>query len=155
MSFWMPKPDPDRLESLKSAGVTGTTAGLMAAGILGLRRVFALGIEEGLQSLFSGLGGSAFWVGVAIAALSGSVFGITYLYAIRRDRNFQINLGVIFAFALVRGLALVNVAAALSLRGWPFVTGVLESLLIFGAAAMAAEVAFRLGWIEKVAQQNN
>jgi hypothetical protein len=59
VNTWMPQSDPDRIESLKTAMVTGTTAGLVAAGILGLRRVLALGIEEALQSVLSGLGGSS------------------------------------------------------------------------------------------------
>ena len=153
VNFGMLQSDPDRIESLKTAAVSGMAAGLTAAGILGIRRILALGIEEALQSILSGLGGSSFGVGVAIAALSGSLFGITYRYAIRRDRNLQINLGVILAFALVRGLALVNVAAALSLGGWPFLTGVLESLLIFAMAGTALEIAFQLKWIAKVKGQ--
>ncbi len=150
MNGWLPNPDPDRIDSLKAAGVTGGTAGLVAATILGVRRGVALGVQEGVTSVLTGLGGGTFWVGVAIAALAGSLFGITYRYAVRRDNNFQINLGVIFAFSLVRGLALVNVAAALSLRGWPFLAGILESLAIFAAAGIALEVAFRWGWVDQV-----
>jgi hypothetical protein len=147
---WLPKSDPDRIESLKAAFITGLTAGLVAAVILGIRRSMSLGLVDALQSTMTGLGGQTFWVGVAIASLSGSLFGITYRYAIRQDDNPQIKLGTVFAFTLVRGLALVNVAAALSLGGWPLLTGVLESLVIFATAGAMLELAFRLKWVAKV-----
>jgi Na+-transporting NADH:ubiquinone oxidoreductase subunit NqrE len=149
----LPKTDPDRIESLKAASITGATAGFVAAMILGIRRTLALGFEEALHSLGAGLGGQTFLFSIAIAVLSGSLFGITYRYAIRQDENFQIQSGVVFAFALVRGLALVNVAAALSLRGWPFLTGILESVVIFAAAGAALELGFRLKWVAKVSCQ--
>ncbi len=150
MNAWLPKSDPDRIESLKAALVTGTAAGGVAAILLWGRRVVALGAEAALDSVWAGLAGGSFWVSVVIAMLSGSLFGITYRYAVRQDENLQINLGVIFAFALVRGLALVNTAAALSLRGWPFLTGIGESVLMFVTAAVALELAFRMGGIKKV-----
>jgi hypothetical protein len=87
---------------------------------------------------------------VAIAALSGSLFGITYRYAVRQNGNPQINLGVIFAFSLVRGLALVDVAAALSLKGWPWLLAVGESGLMFALAAGGIELGFRWSWIKPV-----
>ena len=92
--------------------------------------------------------------GVAIATLSGSLF--RHYLPLRHPpgrNNPQIKLGVIFAFALVRGLALVNVAAALSLRGWPFLAGILESLVIFATAGATLELAFRLQWVAKVSKQ--
>jgi hypothetical protein len=147
---WLPKSDPDRIESLKTAAVAGFAAGLAATVIFGIRWGMALGLQEALNSVVTGLSGEAFWVGVAIATLSGSLFGITYRYAIRQDDNAQIKLGVIFAFALVRGLALVNVAAALSLQGWPFVTAVLESMVLFATAGAGLELLFWLKWVSKV-----
>lgn len=150
MTAWLPESDPDRIESLKAAVVTGATAGAVAALLLGMRRLTTLGFVIAAHSLVNGLGGGAFWLGVAIAALSGSLFGITYRYAIRQDNNLQINLGVIFAFALVRGLSLVDTAAALSLGGWPFLTGILESLALFATAAITLELTFRLQWVARV-----
>lgn len=138
------------MESLKAAFITGATASFVAATILGIRRGVALGFQAGLTSVFTGLSGGTFWVGVAIAAMAGSLFGITYRYAVRRDDNLQISLGVIFAFSLVRGLAMVNVGAALSLKGWPFLTGIFESLAIFATAGFALEMAFRWNWVDKV-----
>ena len=41
-------------------------------------------------------------------AVSGFLFGVTYRYIIRGDRNSHLNDGAVFAFGLVRGLALVE-----------------------------------------------
>jgi ABC-type uncharacterized transport system permease subunit len=148
---WLPPPDPDRIESLKGAMITGATAGLVAALVFWGRRLTALGFTAAIQSL--GLGSAAFWLGVAIAALCGGLFGITYRYAVRQDHNPQISLGVIMAFSLVRGLALVNIAAALSLGGWPFLAGIGESLALFATAGLVLEGAFRWGWVERVRRE--
>jgi hypothetical protein len=58
---------------------------------------------------------------------------------------------VIFAFSFVRGLALVNVGAAVTMMGWPFLVAITESLLMFSLAAAGLEVALRQGWIARVA----
>ncbi|WP_155523546.1 hypothetical protein [Nodosilinea nodulosa] len=142
--------DEDRVESLKAAVLAGITAGMMAAVLLLAHRLPSLGFRTALASIAAGLSGSTFWVSAAIAGLSGGLFGITYRYAVRQDENFQLKAGVVLAFSLVRGLALVNVAAAVSLRGWPFAAAIAESLLLFAAAAAVLEVAQHQGWIKAV-----
>lgn len=148
MQPWPSTRDDDRIESLKAAAVAGLGAGLVAAALLLAHRGQALGWSAALVSLRTGLSGSSFGVSVAIAALSGSLFGITYRYAVRQDSNPQLKAGVVLAFSLVRGLALVNVAAALSLRGWPFVSAVVESLLMFALAGGLLELALQRQWIK-------
>jgi hypothetical protein len=150
VQHWYLPSDPDRVESLKTAILTGLTAALVAALVLLVHRGAALGVAAALGSALHGLRGLTFWVSVAIAALSGSLFGITYRYAVRRDRNLQLKTGVILAFTLVRGLALVNVGDALSLQGWPFVSAVCDSLLLFGVAGAALEGAMYRQWIRPV-----
>ncbi|MBE9111085.1 hypothetical protein IQ273_16885 [Nodosilinea sp. LEGE 07298] len=145
-----PFTDEDRIESLKAAVLAGTAAGMVAAGLLLAHRVPSLGWGAAIASIASGLSGSTFWVSAAIAGLSGGLFGITYRYAVRQDENSQLKTGVVLAFSLVRGLALVNVAAAVSLRGWPFAVAIAESLLIFAAAAAVLEVAQQQGWVKAV-----
>ncbi|MBE9136126.1 hypothetical protein IQ254_02735 [Nodosilinea sp. LEGE 07088] len=142
--------DVDRVESLKAAVMAGVAAGCAAAVLLLLHRVPNLGWGAALRSLTSGLSGSTFWLSAAIAGISGGLFGITYRYAVRQDNNSQLKAGVVLAFSLVRGLALVNVAAAVSLRGWPFTVAIAESLLMFVAAAVVLEVAQRQGWVKAV-----
>jgi hypothetical protein len=150
MKSWLPTADEDRVQSLKTAVLTGTAAGLVVGAVLLGRRLKSLGWSNLWQSLGQGLSGETLWLAVAIAALSGSLFGITYRYAIRQDTNLQINLGVILAFSLVRGLAMVDTAAALSLNGWPFLNAIGESLLMFTTAAGLLELALKQGWIKRV-----
>lgn len=126
-----PDSQADRLNSLKAAGLAGFTAIVMAA-VLWLVHPTAPG-----------------WpVCLAIAAVSGSLFGITYRYAVRQDPNPQIKAGVVFAFGLVRGLALGQQAGFL----WPallWLTMVAcgESLVLFGGAAIALEGVHQRGWL--------
>ena len=40
--------------------------------------------------------------------VSGFLFGVTYRYIIRDDRNSHLNDGAVFAFGLIRGLALIE-----------------------------------------------
>ncbi|MBD1873029.1 hypothetical protein H6F75_06015 [Nodosilinea sp. FACHB-131] len=145
-----PFTDEDRIESLKAAVLAGIAAGLAAAVLLLAHRVPSLGWGAALASIASGLSGSTFWVSAVIAGLSGGLFGITYRYAVRQDENSQLKAGVVLAFSLVRGLALVNVAAAVSLRGWPFAMAIAESLLIFATAAASLELARQQQWIKPV-----
>jgi hypothetical protein len=132
----------DRLESLKS----GMVAGSMAAGTEG-----SIQLIQGI----SNLGGSAsygldfgFGVDVAIAALSGFLFGVTCRYAIRQDANPHLSSGVVLAFGLVRGLAQVN-GQDLSLSIFPLVVfAVLESILLFAVAYAGLSMAMRIGWVK-------
>ncbi|MEP0903298.1 hypothetical protein [Nodosilinea sp. FACHB-13] len=145
-----PFTDEDRVESLKAAVLAGVAAGMVAAGLLLAHRMPAVGFGTAVASLRAGLSGSTFWISAAIAGLSGGLFGITYRYAVRQDDNPQLKAGVVLAFSLVRGLALVNVAAAVSLQGWPFAVAIAESLLIFAAAAVSLELARQQNWIKPV-----
>lgn len=141
----------DRIASIQAAGLTGALAGVVGAGLLLLHRAAALGWAAAAASTVDGLAGLTFWISVAIAALSGALFGITYRYAVRQDTNSYLRSGVIFAFSFVRGLALVNVGAAVTMMGWPFLIAITESLLMFSLAAAGLEVALRQGWIATVA----
>lgn len=150
MTIESPFTDEDRVESLKAAVLAGLAAGVAAAVLLLAHRWPAMGLGAALASLRAGLSGSTFWVSALIASLSGGLFGITYRYAVRQDNNSQLKAGVVLAFSLVRGLALVNVAAAVSLRGWPFAVAIAESLLIFATAATSLELARQQNWVKPV-----
>lgn len=150
MAIASPFTDEDRIESLKAAVLAGVAAGIVAAGLLLAHRIPTVGFGAALASLRAGLSGSTFWISAVIAGLSGGLFGITYRYAVRQDDNSQLKAGVVLAFSLVRGLALVNVAAAVSLQGWPFAIAIAESLLIFATAAASLELARQQQWIKPV-----
>jgi hypothetical protein len=127
----------ERLESLKS----GIVAGSMAAGteatlqlVQGFSIVGALDLGYGVD--------------VAIATLSGFLFGVTCRYAIRKDENPHLSSGVVLAFGLVRGLAQVN-GQDLSLSTLPLIGfAVLESILLFAVAYTGLSVAMRVGWVK-------
>lgn len=129
----------DRIESLKS----GIAAGSMAAG--------AEGTIQLVQSLSNGGGASldwGYWIGVAIAAFSGFLFGVTCRYAIRKDENPHLFSGVVLAFGLVRGLAQVN-GQDLNPSILPLVLfAVLESILLFAIAYVGLSTAMRVGWVK-------
>lgn len=149
MQPWFPPSPADRLESLKAVVLTGSIGALVAALILVLHRISMLGWEATLASTLMGLAGSIFAVTVAIAALSTSLFGITYRYAVRQDPNPQIKIGVVLAFSLVRGLTLVDAAVIVNWHTWPLILiSCSESLLLFGLAGAALELALRQGWVQ-------
>lgn len=45
---------------------------------------------------------------IFFGAVSGFLFGVTYRYVIRNDQNSHLNDGAVFAFGLIRGLALIE-----------------------------------------------
>lgn len=139
----------ERIESLKAASLTGLVAGATAMLLLLTHRSSELDWARALASVMtSGLSGLAFWVGTAIATLSGSLFGITYRYAVRGNENPQLKSGVVLAFGLVRGLAQVDVGSALAQQGWPFLAAVAESLLLFGTAGLFLDLALHQQWVK-------
>ncbi|MDC0834517.1 hypothetical protein CKA32_004031 [Geitlerinema sp. FC II] len=85
---------------------------------------------------------------MAIVAFSGVLFGMTYRYAVRRDRNSHLKSGVVLAFGFVRGLAQIENAIdpraiELSLFLYP-----LESLGLFAIAGLLLDIALQRRWIE-------
>jgi hypothetical protein len=127
----------ERLESLKS----GIVAGSMAAGTEA-----TLQLVQGFSTM--GALDLGYGVDVAIAALSGFLFGVTCRYAIRKDENPHLSSGVVLAFGLVRGLSQVN-GQDLSLSTLPLIGfAVLESILLFAVAYTGLSVAMHVGWVK-------
>jgi hypothetical protein len=100
-----------------------------------------------------------------MGALQSALFAIVYRYCVRKnDKNDMLNMGVIGAFVVVRTLSRVRVpgyctAAPLDCGDpigyfdWDmlnqlFLNG-LESVALFGAAALAMEAAYDRNWISK------
>ncbi len=132
----------ERIESLKAGMIAG---GFAAAteGIIQLAQGFS-----SVNGLAAGALDVGYWVGVAISAFSGFLFGVTCRYAIRKDENPHLSSGVVLAFGLVRGLAQVN-GADLSVSVMPLVLfAVLESILLFTVAYFGLSIAMRLSWVK-------
>jgi hypothetical protein len=88
-------------------------------------------------------------IGGAIAAISGFLFGVTYRYIVRDDRNPHLKSGAVAAFGLVRGLAEVDAGLHLQSHNlWWFSLVTLESVLLFAIARIALDFAISQGWID-------
>ncbi|WP_017721334.1 hypothetical protein [Kamptonema formosum] len=137
----------ERIESLK-AGTLAALALLLAFGAI------AAASQLLLTKRFDALAGVLvpptdlkLPVSLAIAGLSGFLFGVTYRYAIRTDSNPQLKAGAVLAFGLVRGLAQLDVGLSASSDFWPFAVLGVESVLLFAAAGTALDWALARGWV--------
>ena len=75
-------------------------------------------------------------MGIAIA---GFLFGVTYRYIIRGDRNSHLNDGAVLAFGLVRGLA--SIENKVITFDWSMVILVIQSLICFAIARWLLDLA--------------
>jgi hypothetical protein len=134
----------ERLESLKAGLIAGTVATL------------AEGLLQALQTSFwpraaitAGTLSPAFWFGLAVAGLSGFLFGVTCRYAIRRDNNPHLSSGVVLAFGLVRGLAQIQLDEALQNVALVFFV-IAESIALFAMAYVGLSASIRRGWVKSL-----
>ena len=74
-----------------------------------------------------------------IAWISGFLFGVTYRYIIRGDRNSHLNDGAVLAFGLVRGLVFLEESTIL----WSDSILVIESVICFASARLSLDLALR------------
>jgi hypothetical protein len=134
----------ERIESLK-AGLLGCLCLTIAFSITTLVNDSLL--AKYFNILSTNVSELRWLMSAGIAAFCGLLFGVTYRYIIRSDRNFQLKSGGVLAFGLVRGLTQVDVGLSCSTSILPFIIGG-ESILWFGFAAFAIDTAFRFGWIK-------
>ena len=102
----MPSLVTERIESVKS-GIVGAGAFAIAELIFFLLRAIAVNSLPQLN-LAPLLLDWQLLIQLAIGAVSGFLFGVTYRYVIRDDRNSHLNDGAVLAFGLVRGLASIE-----------------------------------------------
>ncbi len=128
----------ERIESVKAGSLSGIAAGIAYGTIDTLERL----LLDKYSPLSIGLG-----LELAIAIVAGFLFGVTYRYIIRTDRNSHLNSGAVLAFGLVRGLARVDVGGLepIEILGNGFV--VLESVALFAIARAAIDYALSVRWI--------
>ncbi|WP_181243821.1 hypothetical protein [Chamaesiphon polymorphus] len=135
----------ERIESVKAGSLGGIAAGI-GYGLMQTADRFVL--HEHSRSLVS-LGLEA-----AIAIVSGFLFGVTYRYIIRTDRNDHLNSGAVLAFGLVRGLAGVNVSEFDLSQVWVDGLIVGKSVIMFAIARYAIDYALNANWVLPFTQQN-
>lgn len=137
----------ERIESLK--------AGILAAASFTLAYSFAI-VGNGLVLAeqfepFTPLEitlGINLLVKVAIAGLSGFLFGVTYRYVIRDDQNPHLKDGAVFAFGLVRGLAPVEIQANFTDAVWLWSVLGIESIGCFAIARLILDWAIHRHWVK-------
>jgi cellobiose-specific phosphotransferase system component IIC len=149
--FWLeakivnesPNLSAERIESLK-AGTLAALSFTLAYSITVVvnRLVLAEQFEElvALQITTT----LALLLRVAIAWLSGFLFGITYRYIIRDDENPHLKDGAVLAFGLVRGLASVEVDQNL----WVLSVVGVESIVCFALARLTLDWAIHRYWVK-------
>lgn len=91
---------------------------------------------------------SSFGLKLAIAFVSGFLFGITYRYIIREDDNSHLSEGAVLAFGIVRGLALVEATPDLISSFWVLLVLGIESILYFTTARLVLDWAIRRHWLK-------
>lgn len=127
----------ERIESVK-AGIVGAGAFIIAELIIQIIRSLIIPV---LTSNTAGIIIDYRWlVQLAIGAISGFLFGVTYRYIIRGDRNSHLNDGAVLAFGLIRGLALVEPNFTLSdLLSGLFL--IISSIVCFAIARIVLDLA--------------
>jgi hypothetical protein len=87
-------------------------------------------------------------VKIAIALLSGFLFGVTYRYIVRGDRNSHLGDGAVLAFSLVRGFAPVELSDSLIQNAWILSVVGVESLFCFAIARLLLDFALDRYWLK-------
>lgn len=145
----------ERIESLKAGALAGFCALLTFSIILWgnsfiLARRFQL-----LASLQIETWGWDLVLRGAIAALSGFLFGATYRYIVRQDRNPQLKAGAVLAFALVRAFGQIDFGLSSRTEKMPaffellpLAVGGIESIILFVAVGVILDRAIARGIIK-------
>ena len=133
----------ERIESIKAGSLGGIAAGMSYCLLLTVDNLWL----ESTRSILS-LG-----VDCSIAIISGFLFGVTYRYIIRTDRNDHLNAGAVLAFGLVRGLAQLDVSNFELNQIWIDGLIVGKSILLFSIARYLLDLALAAGWILPFSQQ--
>lgn len=131
----------ERLESLKAGIIGGFSLGLA---FIITSFVNTLMLAKYLPTLTI----EQFLLSGAIAIFSGLLFGVTYRYIIRGDKNPQLKAGGVLAFGLVRGLTQIEVGWNLADSIMPLLVLALESVFWFAVAAIAIDIAIQLSWLK-------
>lgn len=136
----------ERIESLK-AGILGAVAAAMAFGTFVLLNTYGLDHQLPMTGLSTAQHVTSLMLSGAITKLSGFLFGVTYRYIIRQDKNIHLRSGAVLAFGLVRGLAQVDVAYPQT--AWlPLVLMVGESMLLFAIVRIVLDWALAQQWVK-------
>jgi hypothetical protein len=128
----------ERIESVKAGSLAGATVGISYCLMMIVDRLVWAESDRSIIAL-----GWEF----STAIISGFLFGVTYRYIIRIDRNDHLNAGAVLAFGLVRGLAQVDLdkfeLVQIQIAGLV----VSKSILLFSIARYTLDFALATSWI--------
>ncbi|WP_246142053.1 hypothetical protein [Hyella patelloides] len=133
----------ERIESVKAGILSSAVFGVMDGMIILTNSYLAIELEVNFQqwqitSIID------FGWHLAIAFISGFLFGVTYRYVIRGDRNSHLQDGAVLAFGLVRGFALIEGTTLTPL--WLLL--VIESIISFAFARFSLDFALKFKLIK-------
>jgi hypothetical protein len=148
----------ERLESLKAAMLASFGAILAFAIINQINKLVLIKFpvfNANQITIYNSIFDFHWWLSAGIILFSGFLFGVTYRYIIRKDNNFQLKVGGVMAFGMVRGLvqiemkvAMVNDINNLLKDAFPLVVLLAENIFVFALAALVLDVAINAGWIK-------
>jgi hypothetical protein len=145
----MPQHDRDRIESLKAGTLGAIATAVMFSTLILINSSILAARFEVMQELRIDNPALPELISGAIAAISGFLFGVTYRYIVRGDRNPHLKSGAVAAFGLVRGLAQVDVRLQMQSHNlWWFSLVTLESVLLFAIARIALDIAISRDWVK-------
>jgi hypothetical protein len=125
----------ERMESLKAGGISGMAFLIVYGLFILVNHNFGIPSQETLVKL-------------AIALLSGFLFGVTYRYIIRTDSNSHLKEGAILAFGLVRGGGLAEMTDHLLDNGVFLAIVLLEGIIGFAIARFCLDIALSRQWLK-------
>jgi hypothetical protein len=111
----------ERIESVK--------AGTLGAGAFAIAEIITFSCQTWIFQIARWGNEVELILQLAIGAIAGFLFGVTYRYIIRDDRNSHLNDGAVLAFGLVRGLA--SIENRITVFDWSMVIIVMQSLICF------------------------
>ena len=134
----LPSLQTERIESFK-AGMIAAIFFVFANFSMALFNTYVL-LNLGGQFRFLNLSwGINLLIQGGIAWISGFLFGVTYRYIIRGDRNSHLNDGAVLAFGFVRGLVFLEENTII----WSGSVLLIESVICFAIARLSLDFALR------------
>ncbi len=137
----------ERIESLK-AGILAAVCLLVAEGMATLFNQMVLVRQLATLASLAPTTSLSLLAALAIACISGFVFGITYRYVIRSDDNSHLGDGAVLAFGLARGLPQLEAGLNYPTLLWSSAVLGLESLVLFAIARYILDWAIANTWVK-------
>ena len=155
---WIVDRPADRIESIKTGGVSVALAGVVGALMMGLNiwllsNTALVSLPLSAHSELAYLGLTEYGLGSVGLLVSAALFGITYRYVVCANKNPHLGPGAVGAFGLVRGCAQVETGWQLQSSLAPLLLAAGESCLVFAAVAVGLDWCMRKGWIQPLSSE--